>query len=251
MQTLRSAVTNPAAHSILFMVDIKREEPEVSSNQAAPALPCYSSDLALFTPVKVESFPPSSSPCLEFEFCYAPLSALLSTQPNTPEVLHLSSSKVHRCKECLKIYSRAGTLKVHMRKHTGERPFECLECGKRFAEKGNLSTHQRIHSGERPYKCSDCQQTFTTQGHLTDHRRTHTGDRPFECKQCKQTFKRSSTLKIHERRHTGDRPYPCPHCEKAFTESGNLRTHIRTHVRSNVDWGKTVRVPVPRVQESL
>ncbi len=36
---------------------------------------------------------------------------------------------MHDCSECGKKFTQSANLQVHMRKHTGERPYECSECG--------------------------------------------------------------------------------------------------------------------------
>ena len=49
----------------------------------------------------------------------------------------------HECDVCEKRFTRSGSLKVHMRIHTNERPYECDVCEKRFRYSSNLKAHMR------------------------------------------------------------------------------------------------------------
>lgn len=80
---------------------------------------------------------------------------------------------------CPKVYSSPHHLKVHMRVHTGDRPYKCTSknCNKAFFTSFRLKTHRRTHNNERPYSCKEpeCLKRFKTSGDLVKHNRIHTG----------------------------------------------------------------------------
>ncbi|KAM6233144.1 zinc finger protein 131-like isoform 3-T3 [Porphyrio hochstetteri] len=115
------------------------------------------------------------------------------------------SKKIHICQYCDKQFDHFGHFKEHLRKHTGEKPFECPNCHERFARNSTLKCHlMACQSGagakkgrKKLYECQVCNSVFNSWDQFKDHLVIHTGDKPNHCTLCDLWFMQGSELRRH------------------------------------------------------
>lgn len=84
------------------------------------------------------------------------LGGVVSSGSSSSQAGTAGPSKQHVCPVCSKVLATRNVYQLHMRSHSGEKPFKCEQCGNKFSQKTSLTRHFRSHTGERPFPCEVC-----------------------------------------------------------------------------------------------
>ncbi|XP_003426500.1 zinc finger protein 436 [Nasonia vitripennis] len=135
--------------------------------------------------------------------------------------------KKYRCDLCEARFKGSGGLRNHYKVVHATGPlFKCDECGKEFPLKERLKLHVRTHTGFKPYKCPECDKSFARGGQLVQHRRTHSQVKPYSCELCSGTFTCAANLALHVKRHNGQKDHKCDICGRGFVRRDALKKHL-------------------------
>lgn len=86
------------------------------------------------------------------------------------------------CHVCGDAFFLSNDLRKHiMNRHQVDRPYKCThqQCKKCFKNQHALNVHMRTHSGIKPFVCAVCSEAFSALSSLRIHERKHTGDKPY------------------------------------------------------------------------
>ncbi|XP_042332874.1 zinc finger protein 501-like isoform X2 [Sceloporus undulatus] len=167
-----------------------------------------------------------------------------------------------KCPECGKSFLSNVAMTIHIRTHTGERPFKCHLCPKGFPSMGDLKRHIKTHlrkkdlppssaspktkkcltaklqllrqlgaapGPKKPHICDQCGKSFSKKRDLRKHHGIHSTERPFSCLECGRSFRLKQILVAHMKVHAGERPFSCDQCGKRFIQKHHVESHQRVH----------------------
>ena len=95
--------------------------------------------------------------------------------PSNENISNKIKKKV-QCPICENFFSNKSNLKTHISSiHNKILPFKCpyTNCEKKYSSNIRLNVHIRTHTGIKPFKCNICNKSFNENGNLKAHMSRH------------------------------------------------------------------------------
>lgn len=143
--------------------------------------------------------------------------------------------------QCNKSCPSSSSLEIHMRTHSGERPFVCLICLSAFTTKANCERHLKVHTDSLNGVCHGCGFISTTRDILYSHLVTS----HMVCQPGSHSEVYSPKLPLAAGLSPGDSGIvlKCQVCGYSADTPALLQQHVHTHLEVRVP---AERSPVPR-----
>jgi len=148
-----------------------------------------------------------------------------------------------KCDHCSKSYLKKSALEIHMRNHTGERPYTCSwkECRAGFTSNSALDRHFKTHTRVNHFFCDLCNYSASSADYLQSHMKTHPQNRVHSYEPtyssngveadvidvednqppCHQLSKEEIGPGLVTRHR-----YKCDHCSKTYFKESALQIHV-------------------------
>ena len=172
----------------------------------------------------------------------------------TTLLAHLKKCSFFQCHLCTSAFNQKSSLEIHIRKHTGVKPYVCDVCKMGFTQLGNLRSHvARVHTcsaEDESFKCEHCPCVFKKVGTLNAHvskyhiapstkpetnpsgekldsNKDETGLIVLADKEANgQIRKYLVTVRVNE---DGQKTHLCNYCQKGYRKPSDLCKHLRMH----------------------
>ena len=168
---------------------------------------------------------------------------------NGPSNLHKKNCKgipvpANMCDFCDQQFANDTDLVVHMKTHTGDKPYLCTICGSSYVKRKYMRFHKKFYHTLLPQcVCDVCGKICRTNSQLKQHKMSHEPQRdtkkthPCRCEICGSLFKNKRTLRVH-RRNVHDKEHlkletlTCELCNKQYHGERQMRSHMKTTHRT-------------------